>query len=170
MTATVKISSERLVLFYISVPFSFKVQLTLFLAFVSNYLSYKIKHFWEIFFLSTLKFEKFPPSWFMAASWRKLAIAANDVSAKIWPLICNRKHYLIMFRFWNWHSTNSFVYSPISVATVYFLDKFRTGMTSLTFITSPLQDTALNQDGGNLSSIIKKSNIWPKTKGFRKSM
>ena len=30
------------------------------------------------FFYNTLKFNKFPPSWFMAAHWRRLGIAVND--------------------------------------------------------------------------------------------
>ena len=141
----------------------FKAQLILFRSFVSNYLSYKIKHFWEnvfdfyqifFFFLVVVLWNSMlPPFWFMAASWRRLAIAANDVSAKLWRCICSRKHCLITLRFWNWHySTNSFVYSLLFIWTVYFLNKFRTRMTSFTFITSPLQDAALNQDGGNLSS------------------
>ena len=32
-----------------------------------------------LFFYNTLKFEKFLPSWFMAAYWRRLGIAVNDV-------------------------------------------------------------------------------------------
>ena len=31
------------------------------------------------FFYNTLKFEKFPPSRFMAAHWRRLALAVNDI-------------------------------------------------------------------------------------------
>ena len=31
------------------------------------------------FFYNTLKFKKFPPSWFMAAHWKRLGIAVNDV-------------------------------------------------------------------------------------------
>ena len=64
-----------------------KVQLTLFLflfqtiyhtilrAFAKTFLFF-VKCY---FFHNTLKFEKFPPSWFMAASWRGLVLAVNDV-------------------------------------------------------------------------------------------
>ena len=63
------------------------VQLNLFLVFVLNYLSYNFTHFCEnvfnfglVFFVSYyFEIREFPPFWFMAASLRRLEIAANDV-------------------------------------------------------------------------------------------
>ena len=65
-----------------------KVLLTLFPVFISNYLSYNIMSFCEslfvfgqmlYFFRNTLKLDRFPPSWFKAASWRRLVLNVNEV-------------------------------------------------------------------------------------------
>ena len=102
------------------------------------------------FFYNTLKFKKFPPSWFMAASWRRLGIAVNDVI-----LILNfskkqkfkavkdeyLKYCVECCELLNWKA--------IRQCFCYKLRRSNLALTSIAAISSLLSDTAINQNGGN---------------------
>ena len=102
------------------------------------------------FFYNTLEFEKFPLFWFMAAHWRRLGIAVNDVIlilnfSKIQKFKTMKDEYL-KYCVECCHLLN---WKAIRQCFCYKLRSSNLALTSFVAISSLLSDAAMNQNGGN---------------------
>ena len=101
-------------------------------------------------FYNTLKFKKFPPSWFMAVHRRRLGLAVNDVIlilnfSKKQKFKTKKDEYLKYCveccQLQNWNA--------IRQCFCYKLRRSYLALMSFVAISSLLSDAAINQNGGN---------------------
>ena len=125
------------------------------------------------FFYNTLKFKKFPPSWFMAAHWRRLGIAVNDVililnfskKQKFKTMKDEYLKYCIEYcQLLNWKANRQ--------CFCYKLHRSSLALTSFAAISSLLSDAAINQNVGKsfqFQSNMKQTILDQNLKCFRRN-